>query len=197
MQIMGYICDMGTLLTKMYSSGKTVFSTQEIRLLDQGNSSNTALPSLLSRLVSRGDLQRLRSGVYALPKYDVLEFANKIFRPSYISMESVLVREGVIFQYDNTITLASYQSRTIYTSTDKVFVFRKIAQAILERSDGKVFTPKYTIASLERAFLDLCYVDKWRTYENTSPIDKDKVIKLLPIYNNHSLTERVTQILSL
>ncbi len=112
-------------------------------------------------------------------------------------METVLRMNGVIFQYDNTITLVSYQTKTIYASTEEVFVFRKIANSILMRKEGKIITPKYTIATLERAFLDLCYVDKWRTYENITPLDKKKVIDLLPLYSNSALTKRVSNILSL
>lgn len=188
---------METLIGILYSSGKTVFSTQEIRLLARGNVKLSALPGRLSRLVRGGDLQRLRGGIYALPKYDVYEFANKILTPSYISMETVLRQNGVIFQYDNTITLASYQTKTIYNSRDQVFVFRKLSDSVLIQKAGKVITSRYTIATLERAFLDLCYVDKWRTYENTDPIDKSKVLELLPMYNNKELQKRVSSILSL
>lgn len=188
---------MKSLLSILYSSGKTVFSTQEVRLLTQGLISDMTLSSRLSRMVKRGDLLRLRSGIYGLPSYSTLEFANKIQVPSYISMETVLRMNGVIFQYDNTITLVSYQTKTIYASTEEVFVFRKIANSILMRKEGKIITPKYTIATLERAFLDLCYVDKWRTYENITPLDKKKVIDLLPLYSNSALTKRVSNILSL
>lgn len=188
---------MKSLISILYQSRKTVFSTQEIRLLLRGSVSDTALPSQLSRLVKSGDLVRLREGIFALPSYDVLEFASKIQRPSYISMETVLRRNGIIFQYDNTTTLASYQTKTIYASEKEVFVFRKLSDSILIRKEGKIFTPQYTIATLERAFLDLCYVDKWRTYENTDPIDRTKVLELLPLYGNKALTKRVYDILSL
>lgn len=112
-------------------------------------------------------------------------------------METVLRMHGVIFQYDNTITLASYQPKLIFTPSENVFIFRKLSNSILINKKGKIINPNYTIASVERAFLDLCYVDKWRTYENISPIDKDKVLDLLPIYDNKALTKRVLTILSL
>ena len=188
---------MQSLVGKLYQSGKTVFRMQEIRLLTRGLISTSALPNRLSRLVSGGDLQRLRQGVYALPSYDPLEFACKIQVPSYISMETVLRKHGVIFQYDNSITLASYQPKVIYNSSGEVFIFRKLASSILINRKGKIVTPHYTIATVERAFLDLCYVDKWRTYENIDPLNVEKVLDLLPVYNNKSLTQRVSSILSL
>lgn len=197
MVISAYICAMETLVGKLYRSGKTVFSIQEIRLLTRGLYPAAVLPNRLSRLVRGGDILRLRQGVYALPLYDPLEFACKIQVPSYISMETVLRKHGVIFQYDNTITLASYQPKVIYNPSGEVFLFRKLASSILINRKGKVVTPHYTIATVERAFLDLCYVDKWRTYENIDPLNIEKVLELLPIYNNKALTERVSSILSL
>lgn len=100
---------MKTLIGILYSSRKTVFTTQEVRLLTQGVIPASSLPGRLSRLVLSGDLLRLRYGIYALPSYEIFEFANKIQIPSYISMETVLRMHGIIFQYDNAITLASYQ----------------------------------------------------------------------------------------
>lgn len=197
MVILAYVCIMESLVGRLYRTGKTVFSMQEIRLLTRRLISASALPNRLSRLVNSGDLLRLRHGVYALPFYDPLEFASKIQVPSYISMETVLRKHGVIFQYDNTITLASYQPKVIYNPSGEVFLFRKLASSILINRKGKVVTPHYTIATVERAFLDLCYVDKWRTYENIDPLNIEKVLELLPIYNNKALTERVSSILSL
>ncbi len=188
---------MKTLIAILYRSGKTVFSTQEIRLLTYGVIVASALPNRLSRLVLEGELLRLRQGVYALPSYDPLEFACKIQAPSYISMETVLRKHGVIFQYDNSITLASYQPKIIYNPTGEVFLFRKLATSILINKKGKIINPHYTIATVERAFLDLCYVDKWRTYENIAPINVQKVLDLLPIYDNKSLAKRISSILSL
>lgn len=197
MVITAYICLMETLVSFLYKSGKTVFTVQEIRLLTQGVASPSSLPNRLSRLVLGGELLRLRQGVYALPSYDPLEFACKIQVPSYISMETVLRKHGVIFQYDNSITIASYQPKVIYNPSGEVFLFRKLSTSILINREGKIVSPNYTIATVERAFLDLCYVDKWRTYENIDPLNVEKVLDLLPIYNNKSLTQRVSSILSL
>lgn len=197
MVIIAYVCNMETIVGLLYRSGKTVFSIQEIRLLTRGLYPAAVLPNRLSRLVRGGDILRLRQGVYALPSYDPLEFACKIQVPSYISMETVLRMHGVIFQYDNSITLASYQPKHIFNPSGEVFLFRKLSTSILINRRGKIANPNYTIATVERAFLDLCYVDKWRTYENIDPLNVEKVLDLLPIYNNKALTERVSTILSL
>lgn len=187
---------MNILLSKLYESGLSVFSVRDAMVITN-TSDQTAMSRALTKLANEKVLLRLRNGIYALPKYDNFEFGNKLQVPSYLSMESVLRSGGVIFQYDNLITYASYQTRTIFADNGVVFSYRKLSPQILYNNMGKINKKGYTVASLERAFLDLCYVDKWRTYENTSPIDKQTVVAMLPIYNNTALEKRVAKILEL
>lgn len=187
---------MKSLIATLYESGKTVFTTRDVGLLLQ-NDNTTEISRQLTSSLARGELTRLRKGMYALPNYDVREAANKIQVPSYISMETVLRANGIIFQYDLTITLASYQPRIITLNDGTQIEYRKLATPILISPKGIVFGKNYTTATLERAFLDLCYIDKWRTYDNTAPIDRQKVLDLLPIYDNKALTQRASKILSL
>lgn len=187
---------MNKLLSDLYESKLSVFTVRDAMVI-ANCTDQIAMSRTLTKLTEEGVLQRLRNGIYALPKYDNYEFGNKLQIPSYLSMETVLRSAGVIFQYDNMVTYASYQTRTIFAENGVVFNYRKLSPQILYNNAGKIYKPGYTIASLERAFLDLCYVDKWRTYENTAPIDKNEVIALLPIYNNKALEKRVASILEL
>jgi hypothetical protein len=58
-------------------------------------------------------LQHLSSGIFALPHYDPFEFATQFKKNSYISFETVLKQEGIIFQdYGKTIFLASDRRET-------------------------------------------------------------------------------------
>ena len=61
----------------------------------------------------KGVLLNPRKGVYAKPKYNEQEMACTLLSPSYISLEYVLARAGVTFQYSSEITCISYQNRTI------------------------------------------------------------------------------------
>lgn len=184
------------VLSDLYRSGMSVFSICDAMVITK-NPDRTAMSRILAALEKKGVLKRLRKGIYSLPEYNIYEFGNKIITPSYLTMESVLREEGVIFQVDNVITYASYQTRRLFWEEEIVFHYRKMKQEILFDNRGKIYRGGYTRASLERAFLDMCYVDKWRTYENITPIDKNKVKKLLPIYNNAALVERVSTILNL
>lgn len=57
----------------------------------------------------------MHKGTYARDKnYDQLEVVNTIFTLAYISLETVLGREGVIFQHYDQIFVISYLSREIF-----------------------------------------------------------------------------------
>jgi hypothetical protein len=58
-------------------------------------------------------LQHLASGLYAFPRFDHFEFATLLKKNSYISFETVLKKEAIIFQdYGNTLFLASDKTLT-------------------------------------------------------------------------------------
>jgi hypothetical protein len=58
-------------------------------------------------------LQRLSSGIFAFPHYERFEFATVFHKNSYISFETVLKKEAIIFQdYGNTLLLASDKTLT-------------------------------------------------------------------------------------
>ena len=50
------------------------------------------------------------------------------------------------------------------------------------------------IASKERAFLDIMYINKDYYFDNLIGIDWDKVFKILPIYNNKRMTKKIKEI---
>ena len=94
----------------LLKSKKTVFTYDDIRFFFQITNRNT-LKSLLARMVKSGILQHLVPGIFALPRYNQFEFATLLKKNSYISFETVLKQEGIIFQdYGNTLFLASDRS---------------------------------------------------------------------------------------
>lgn len=83
---------------------------------------------LLSYYVNKNDLYQIKRGFYSKnSQYNKLELATKVFTPAYVSFETVLVREGLIFQFQNKITIASYLAREIEVDGFWYF-FRKIKQ---------------------------------------------------------------------
>ena len=88
-------------------SGKTIFGYSNLSLLLGTDNINT-LKSFIQRAVKQGLIQKLANGIYALYTYDPLELAATLREKSYISLETVLQKNGIIFQdYSNAITLVS------------------------------------------------------------------------------------------
>ena len=181
---------MKNLTYSLYSLKNTVFTTQEISLILRENNLNR-LKSKINYFVKKGIINNLRRGLYAKTNdYEILEVANKILTPSYISLETVLQKNGVTFQdYSKTIFLLSYQTRDIKLG-EYTFSFKKIKEDILANPSGIINNNGYAIASLERAFLDRIYLSNNYYFDNLDPIGWKKTRALLKIYKNTAMERR-------
>lgn len=170
---------------------QTVFSFKELMLIFKTDNA-AQLKSRLYYHVSCGDLYAIRRGLYAKNKdYDRLELATKIFTPAYISFETVLAKAGIIFQYSSQIYVASYLSREIVCD-GTTYVFRTMKPTILVNTAGIDNNKQYSIATHERAFLDIVYRHKNYHFDNLEPLDWNKIYQLLPLYgDNKSMQKRV------
>jgi len=116
--------------------------------------------------VRTGKLLNPRKGIYAKPGYKPEELACIVYTPSYISLEYVLQRSGVIFQYGSVITSISYLSRRIEVD-DMAYQYRKIKGDILANLNGiNRLANHVNIASAERAFMDVMYLDPNYYFDN-------------------------------
>lgn len=181
---------MKNLTFSLYSLKNTVFTTQEISLILR-ETNLSRLKSKINYFVKKRILINLRKGLYAKTNgYEILEAANKIFTPSYISLETALQRNGVTFQnYSKTIFVLSYQTRDIKLG-EYIISFKKIKEGILTNSKGVMSENGFAIASVERAFLDRIYLSKNYYFDNLKPIDWKKAEVLLKIYNNKAMERR-------
>ncbi len=182
---------MNNFILKVYSLPQTVFTLKEMSLLFPGTSYGN-LKSQISYFIRRKKLIRLRRGVYAKGGYNFLELANKIFTPSYISFETVLAQKGVIFQHYSTIFAASYLSRKT-TVEDYNITYRKISDAVLLNREGIEEKDNYSIASAERAFLDIIFLFRNYHFDNLTPLNWDNVLNLIKIYHNKAFEKRVKE----
>ena len=178
-------------ILEIYKKPQTVFSLKEISMLFPGFIYKN-LKSKLSYFVSTGKLKRLRKGIYAKENYNFLELANKIYTPSYISLETVLEKEGIVFQKYKTVFVSSYLSRRIKVENQEIF-YRKIKVEILLNSLGINEENYYFIASKERAFLDAVFLYKDYHFDNLRPLDWEKIKEIEKIYSSKVLVKRVTQ----
>ena len=165
-------------------SKNTLFTTKEVSLLWQEPDANFVRKKLY-RYIKAGKLYSVRKGVYAKDKnYEKYELATKIFTPSYISFETVLTKAGVVFQFYGQIFVASYLTRE-FTIDDQTYVLKKIKDPILTNQTGMDVKENYFIASPERAFLDVMYLNKEYYFDNLLGINWDKVDEILPIYGGN------------
>lgn len=181
------------LILTIYQDIRTIFKLSDIAMLT-GETSFQSLNKKLNYHVRTGKLQNPRKGIYAKPNYNQEELACTLYTPSYISLEYVLQKAGVIFQYDSAISSVSYLSRNIEIE-NQTFQYRKIKNEILVNTTGILrLNNQINIASSERAFLDLLYLNTRYNFDNLNPLNKELIYKLLPIYQSDSITKRVTKL---
>lgn len=179
------------LLLHLYERAETVFSIDEIAQLFP-YISYESLRDRLYYFTKVGKLQRPHHGIYAKKEYNPFELANKIYKPSYISLETVLVKGGVVFQHYDRIFLVSYLTRTVKAGNIDI-QYRQIKGDILTNTLGIEQKTGYFIATLERAFLDAMYIYKDYHFDNLAVLDWGKIESLKSIYKNKVFAKRVQE----
>ena len=183
------------VLEEILSSPRTVFNVQSLRMLTECEDSQKLTKSL-HYYVKGGKIRNPRRGIYTKATYDEKEMACSLFRPAYVSLEYVLQRSGIVFQYDDAVTCVSYLNRIVEID-DKAYQFRIINPELWIGMDGIEQQDNILIATPERAFLDMIYLSAGNCYfDNLHPLNKIKVKQLLPLYQSKVLTERVTKLLN-
>jgi hypothetical protein len=184
-----------TIMREILKNSRTVFRINDIALLLDNEKTNI-LAKKLYYYVKTGDLLNPRKGFYAKEGYKSEELACLLYPPTYISLEYVLQRAGVVFQYDSAITNVSYLTREIEID-NTIFRYRTIKGEILTNPSGIMLNHNnINIATPERAFLDMIYLNRNYYFDNLRALDKKVVHQLLPIYNSLTLTKLVTKLLS-
>jgi len=119
----------------------------------------------LSRWTKQGLLFRLRQGYFAFPEYKgkpgfALYFANKIYRPSYISLHTALSFYGLIPEAVVQITSVTSLKTASFVNAFAGYSYKTIKQELMF---GYVLKPMeegraLQMASPEKALLDLLYL---------------------------------------
>lgn len=171
---------------------KTVFTFKEILMESNKSIGNTARN--VSYAISAGNLYHIRRGLYAKDEYyNRQEMAVKIYKPAYISFETVLVEEGIIFQDYKTIMVASYKTVNIIADKQKIR-YRKLKDELLINAKGLIKNNFYYKASKERAVLDMLYLNKKYHFDNLQNMDWNMMFELVKIYKNKNLEIKLQQI---
>ncbi len=159
---------------------KKTFHASDLALL-WGIDNQDTLNMTLKRFVDRGVLNRIHKGFYStvdikdLDPFD-LGFAY-LNTYSYVSLETILAKEGVIFQEIKYITFVSSKSDTFEINGIR-YKSRQLKDEYLNNSAGINKVGNHFEASLERATADMLYYNSKYFFDNPEIVDFDKVKKL-------------------
>ncbi|MFH0803625.1 MAG: type IV toxin-antitoxin system AbiEi family antitoxin domain-containing protein [Candidatus Tagabacteria bacterium] len=153
-----------------------IFSAGDIRTLFGVSAVATA--GLLHRYKKRGFIAQIKRGLYVFP--DALPpdvyIANKLYSPSYISLEFALSYRGVIPETVYEITSVTSKTTRRFETLGKIFSYRKIKKAAytgygIEGQGGVSFY----IADAEKAFVDTNYLRLMNKQKPISRFNKEKI----------------------
>ncbi|MDR2126269.1 MAG: hypothetical protein LBP63_05515 [Prevotellaceae bacterium] len=180
-------------ITAINNSSESVFRLIDISMLTYETNFNS-INQKLNYYVRNKKILSPRRGIYTKLNYSYEELANKIYTPSYISLEYVLIKNGIISQNKETVTSVCYLSRQIEVD-NKTFSYHKLKKEILANPLGIKRINNTNIAKPERAFLDLLYLGKKYDFKNLDTLNKTVIAKILPIYKSNKLSKLVKNIL--
>jgi len=119
----------------------------------------------LVRWTSQGLLIRLRQGYYTFPEYlsksdYSFYFANRIYRPSYVSLHAALAFYGMIPEAVTQITSVTSLKTTSFTNSAGIFTYRSVREDMIFGYLSRPITDGHTVllATPEKALTDLLYL---------------------------------------
>lgn len=157
--------------------------------------SHIAVRFLLHRLKKQGYIQNVKRGIYKLSDEQIpdLYLANKLYEPSYISLEFALSYHRVIPETVYEITSVTPKATRRFETLGKAYSYRRITRHaftgyIIEKQKGFGFA----IADAEKALVDTTY---YRFLAGQAPIsrfNKDKInstkaLKYAALFRNSKL----------
>ena len=171
-----------------------LFGANDIRALF--GLSMVATASLLHRYKKRGFILQVKRGLYVFP--DILPpdlyIANKIYSPSYISLEFALSYYGIIPENVYEITSVTTKATRRFETLGKIFSFRKIKKSAytgygVEKQGGLSFY----IADAEKAFVDINYLRLMNRQKPISRFNKEKInskkaLRYAKLFGHNKLT---------
>ena len=161
--------------------GLNVFTTEMLKpILEQ---EYTQPSKKINSMIEKGELIRLKRGVYALGadyrdhSLNLIAIANILHKPSYVSYEYALSYHGLIPERVYTVTSATTYRPETYATDIGTFSYKKIpsnAYSIgidwkYDQHDGG-----YMIATAEKALCDQVYAD-----QRVADIKKDEILEYL------------------
>lgn len=185
-----------------------VFNLNDIRKIDAGFDLRR-----LSEWQEKGYIKMIRRGHYAFAGLQMNEsvlflMANKIYAPSYVSLEMALSHYSLIPESVYGITSVATRKTNHFQSDYGEFMYRHIKpQLMFGYALIGYQRQTYKIAEVEKAILDYFYLNphlssehdfdglRFNTGEFSRQADRNKLRSYLNAFGNKSLTKRVNKFL--
>ena len=165
--------------------------------------SKIAATFFLHRYTKKGRIFRLKRGLYMLAESYVpdLYLANKLYEPSYISLEMALSYYGVIPETVYEITSVTTKTTRRFEVKDKIFSYRSLKrEAFVGYLSHQQREYTFLMAEPEKAFVDLCYL---KMVSHEKPLDRfskkkikiAKALRYARLFNNKKLIKIIKTLL--
>jgi len=159
----------------LLKQNRHLFHTRDLRILWQLDNPET-LRRTISRYIKKGTLIPIYRGFYStlpLEKIDQLELgATAIHEYSYVSTETVLVQNGIIFQNILAYTFCSTKTKSIHIG-DNTYKSRQLKDTYLYNKTGIIDKGNYQIACPERAIADMLYFNPKYYFDAKDQMNQD------------------------
>jgi hypothetical protein len=157
-----------------------LFHTNDLALLWQITNKNT-LYTTIKRYIQKGVLIPIHKGFYSTIPIDQLDpfklAIGYLHQFAYISCETVLIREGIIFQKENYFTLVSGISKK-FSIINHFYLVRQFKNNYLYNGRGIDNINGVMTANIERAVADMLYFNSQFYFDNKKKINWKKVKKI-------------------
>lgn len=157
-----------------------LFHTQDLALL-WGITNRNTLYTTIRRYSDKGILIPIHKGFYStvpMQKIDERRLGlSYLHTYGYISTETVLIQNGIIFQQSNTITIVSSISKK-FSLGGKNYLSRSVSDRFLYNSFGISKIDGIYVASIERAVADILYFQPKYYFDNHKGINWQKAREL-------------------
>jgi predicted transcriptional regulator of viral defense system len=183
---------------KLKEKSQIVFSPLDIMRIF--GISKIAATFLVHRYTKKGFTKRLKRGLYTLYDTSVpdIYLANKLYEPSYVSLEFALAFHRVIPETVYEITSVTTKSTRQFNALGKTFSYHRIKK---EAFTGYIVYRQRDISTLiadsEKAFVDLTYLRLRKNRKLLGRFDKQKInpakaLRYAKLFNNEKLIGVIT-----
>lgn len=132
--------------------------------------SDTTISMNIHRWIANGDIISLKKGMYmtssAHERFSRVEgfheyIANILLNPSYVSLEYVLAKYGILTEMTYPVTSVTLKTGRSFSNKLATFSYKKISAKLFEGYERKSFLGhEYLVASKAKALFDYLYYRK-------------------------------------